>query len=594
MTEPEKQHEPSMASSVGVHVEHLQAREPQNNVSTLSLFLAVISVATGFVGPILIIALQSSVIVQIANELGDTNNLSWPLSAFSVAGAVTFSIAGNLSDVFGRRMVILTGNTMMIVGGIVGATAHSVMRLVVSDSIVGAAAGLIFVGYASISEILPNKWRGAGIGLTEFLITVPWSLVATLIATSIYSNTALSWRWFYIFGVIYATFSLVGTAAFYFPPLRPRQDFEKTRWQQFKEIDFFGCLLFGGGCCSILVAITWAGSQHPWNSAAVIAPLVVGFCSVACTFAYDAFVPASPLIPFQLIREVRKYVLCLVVAFVAGFIYYSMSALLPQATLFIFTSDSTQIGITQIPNGIGQLLFGSVASAAIGPIGHLRIQFIFWTTLMVVAVVCMAATIPHHKAAFMTLQAFGVGPFPTVTALTIVIASFNVPLPYLGVAIGLIGTFRSAGGSFGNAILQTILHSVVNEKLAPAIIEASAKLGFDPEHAGELIGATVQNALGVPFAFSNVTGITPEIEHAASEALKSAYAYAYQRVFYAIIPFGVIAIICAVLVHDPSQHLTNHTDVRMEKEGFLGHGKKSSAQPGERTNNLDNEANDVV
>jgi hypothetical protein len=417
--------------------------------------------------------------------------------------------------------------------------------------------------------------RGAGIGLTEFLITVPWTLAATLVATAIYSNTALSWRWFYIMGIIYATFSLVGVAAFYFPPSRPRQDYDKTRWQEFKEIDFVGCLLFGGGICSMLVAITWAGSQHPWRSAAVIAPLVVGFSSVLCAFVYDAFVPVSPLFPFQLIRELRKYVLCLVVAFVAGFIYYAMSALLPQATLFIFTSDSTQIGITQIPNGIGQLIFGSIASAAIGPIGHLRIQFVFWTTIMVVGVVCLAATIPHHKGAFMALQAFAVGPFPTVTALSIVIASFNVPLPYLGLAIGLIGTLRSAGGSFGNAILQTILRSVVDEKLAPAIIEASVKLGFNPQHAGELIGATVQNAVGVPFAFSNVPGITPEIEHAASEALKTTYAYAFQRVFYAIIPFGVIAIICAVLVHDPSSSLTNHTDVRMEKEGLLGHGKKN-------------------
>jgi hypothetical protein len=302
----------------------------------------------------------------------------------------------------------------------------------------------------------------------------------------------------------------------------------------------------------------------------------------------------SPLFPVQLIREVRKYVLCLVVAFVAGFIYYSMSALLPQATLFIFTSDSTQIGITQIPNGIGQLLFGSIASAAIGPIGHLRIQFVFWTTIMVVGVVCLAATIPHHKGAFMALQAFAVGPFPTVSALSIVIASFNVPLPYLGLAIGLIGTLRSAGGSFGNAILQTVLRSVVDDKLAPAIIDASVKLGFNPQHAGELIGATIQNAVGVPFAFANVPGTTPEIERAAAEALKTAYAYAYQRVFFTIIPFGVIAVICALLVHDPSQHLTNHTDVRMEKEGLLGHGKKNHSETPEENKRVGDDGDKVA
>ncbi|KIW14159.1 hypothetical protein PV08_06940 [Exophiala spinifera] len=593
MTELEKQHDEGMTSAE-VHVERLQTTEPQNNTSTLSLFLAVISVACGFVGPILVVALQSSVIEQIVTDLGDTKDLAWPLSAFSVAGAVAFSIAGNLSDIFGRRVVILTGNTMMIVGGIIGADAHSVMRLVVSDSIVGASAGLIFVGYASISELLPKKWRGAGIGLTEFLITAPWALAATLIATAMYSHTALRWRWFYIIGCIYATVSLLGTAVFYFPPSHPRGDYDKTRWQEFMEIDFVGCILFGGGMVSMLVGLTWAGTQHPWHSAAVIAPLVVGFSSIVSALVYDAFIPKTPLFAPQLIREIRKFVLCLVVAFVAGFIYYSMSALLPQATLWIFTSDSTKIGVTQIPNGVGQLIFGSLASAAIGPIGHLRIQFVFWTTIMVVAVACLAATIPHHKGAFMALQAFAVGPFPTISALSIVISSLNVPLPYLGLAVGMIGTLRSAGGSFGNSILQTVLRSVVDDKLAPSIINAAVKLGFNPENAGELIGATVQNALGVPFAFSKVPGITPEIEHAAAEALKRAYAYAFQRVFYTIIPFGVIAIICAMLVHDPSQHLTNHTDVRLEKEGFLGHGKKDQVDQPDQSKRVDNDSTEVV
>ena len=176
----------------------------------------------------------------------------------------------------------------------------------------------------------------------------------------------------------------------------------------------------------------------------------------------------------------------------------------------------------------------------------------------------------------MALQLFAVGPFPTITALTIVIASLNIPLRYLGLAVGLIGTMRSAGGSVGNTILQTILNSVVNDKLGPAIIDATVQLGFNPQHAGELIGATVQNAVGVPFAFEAVPGATLEIQRAAAEALRVVYAYAFRRVFYAIIPFGVIAIICAVFVHDPSLQLTNHTAVRMEREGLMRREKNHS------------------
>ena len=84
-----------------------------------TLILHVQFVALGFVCPILCITLFSSVVSQIANELGDPKDLSWPISGFSVAGAVSFSIAGSLSDIFGRRMVILSGNILMIVGHLI-------------------------------------------------------------------------------------------------------------------------------------------------------------------------------------------------------------------------------------------------------------------------------------------------------------------------------------------------------------------------------------------------------------------------------------------------------------------------------------------
>jgi len=378
-------------------------------------------------------------------------------------------------------------------------------------------------------------------------------------------------------GAIYAAISTCGVIVFYFPPARPAQDYEKTRWEEFKEIDFVGCILFGGGLCSTLISLSWAGTQHPWDSAAVIVPLVVGVCSIASAVVYDAYVPVSPLFPPELLRELRGFVLILVVGFVDGFIYYAMSPLLPQATLYIFTSNSTQIGITQIPNGFGQLLFGPIASACIGLVGHLRVQFVFWIAIMVIGNACLAAAIPHHKAAFMALQPFAVGPFSTITALAMIIASFNIPLRYLGLAVGLLGSMRSAGGSLGNAILQTILQSYVDQHLSPAIIDASVKLGFDAQHAGELVGATIQNAVGVPFAFASVPGVTAEIQHAAAEALKIVYTHAFQRVFYTTIPFGVLAIACAAMVRDPSQHLTNETAVRMEREGILGNGTKNLA-----------------
>ena len=87
-------------------------------------------------------------------------------------------MAGSLSDVFGRRWTIVAGEIFALVGSvrqpfrfcfivalrliyekIVACTAHKTLIVAVGSTIIGFGAGIIFVAYPGISELLPNKWR---------------------------------------------------------------------------------------------------------------------------------------------------------------------------------------------------------------------------------------------------------------------------------------------------------------------------------------------------------------------------------------------------------------------------------------------------
>lgn len=112
---------------------------------------------------------------------------------------------------------------------------------------------------------------------------------------------------------------MIGTIVFYHPPPRPQYDFEKSRWQEIKEIDYVGFILFTAGLTIMLIGLTWAGSvDHPWKSASTIAPIIVGVVVLIATFIYDFTVPKQPLFPLQLFRQVREFTMLLVVVFVAG------------------------------------------------------------------------------------------------------------------------------------------------------------------------------------------------------------------------------------------------------------------------------------
>ena len=116
----------------------------------------------------------ASVVEPVTRALGNDGLLGWVVGAWSLSSAVSFSLAGPLSDVFGRRIPMLTGEGFVVVGCIVSATAHSVGALIAGETLIGLGTGVVFVAYAGVPEMLPNKWRSLGLGILEGGIAIPW------------------------------------------------------------------------------------------------------------------------------------------------------------------------------------------------------------------------------------------------------------------------------------------------------------------------------------------------------------------------------------------------------------------------------------
>lgn len=402
-------------------------------------------------------------------------------------------------------------------------------------------------------------------------MTVPWIGAGVLIATVLESRTNAGWRWIYYIALIYTGVSMIGNFLFYFPPSRPQRDYDKTRWRELKEQDWIGISLYSVGLTVFLIGLTWGGSPgHPWASASTLAPLIGGGVVFLASFAYDFTVAKLPVFPLFLFKQWRDYSILLVLIFVSGVVYFSMLALLPQATLYMYTIDPIEIGIIQLPSGLGQMAFGGLASLFVGKIKHLKLQIIILMTIQSLFLALYSTVVPRNRTAWMAFQFFGMGVFPLITVLCYVIAGLNVSIKHLGLASGLLGTFRSLGASVGITIFNTILNSLVPGQLGQRIVAVAVAEGLDPSLLPALIPATIQNAVGVPNAFSTLSSVTPAIQTELSTAFREAYAFAFRRVFWATIPFGVLGIACAFFINDPSKYLTNHVAQHMEKEGILG------------------------
>lgn len=416
---------------------------------------------------------------------------------------------------------------------------------------------------------------GIGLGWTEFCISFPWVVAGVLLANQL--NEHATWRWIYYIGIIYSGIVIVGTAVFYFPPSRPRGDYEKSRWQEFKELDFIGLFLFTAGMVLFLVGLAYLG-QSTYSKALVASTTVIGGFVLIGAFAYDFTIPKNPIFPFHLFAMIREYTIHLAVLFIAGMVWQTTTTWGPQATLFIFTHDSIELGLVQMPDNWSGILGGWILPSLVHKIKNIRYQIVFALILQTVFTALYAVAIPnHHKWMWAIFQLFGHCAFTWVTTLAYVSSSLFVAQEELGVSAGLIGTFRSAGGSVGNTIFSTILTSTLNKRLAPNIIAAALAAGFPEDQLENLVPAAIGAGMGAPNAFSKIPAATAAVIAATQQAFKDAYAHAFKVMFLSTIPFGIVAIVAALFLKEASHLLNNKVAVRQEKEVLASKQEKVAA-----------------
>lgn len=128
------------------HRAALEDIDPNAKV-TLSTWAAAFFIASTFTPSITCtILLVFPVLGSIGLELqGNLDNVNWLASGWSLAGAVSFALAGQISDYFGRRTVILIGQALLVIGHIVAATAQSVGQAIAGMVILGFGTGISFV-----------------------------------------------------------------------------------------------------------------------------------------------------------------------------------------------------------------------------------------------------------------------------------------------------------------------------------------------------------------------------------------------------------------------------------------------------------------
>jgi EmrB/QacA subfamily drug resistance transporter len=442
----------------------------------------------------------ASALPTIGRDLADFQNLSWVIIAYLLSSTVAAPLYGKLSDIHGRRAMMLAALGLFVGGSAAAAAAPNMGMLIAARTLQGfGGGGIVPMVQTTVADMVTPRERGN----YQAYMGTAW-IVAGVVGPALGGIIADQWHWPAIFwlnvplGLI--TAALVNTSM----KRLPRHD-------RRHQLDLVGAALMTAAAVALLLALTSGGTRVPWMSAEILV-LVAAAIVLTLVFAWWLTRVQEPFLPLNVLADpvmrVGTMATSCALGVMTGFMIY-----MPLYYQAVHKLSPTQSGLALIPVIVLTTPGSMLSGRAMMYLRHYKISPYIGMTLTTAAVASLAVwpDMPVGWAIFATgVIGFGVGSvFPVATvSIQNAVERHNV-----GTATGAMNFFRALASALVVAIMGAIL---------------LAGIGMTPDRAG--------------------AGLEVTLAHA--DALGVAVADIYRYVFLAALVTSVLSLVAVILLEE--------------------------------------------
>ena len=479
---------------------------------------------------------------RIITDLGGNGLYTWAFTAYLLTSTISGPIYGKLSDLFGRRPVLMFGIGVFMVGSLLAGLSNEMWQLVAARGVQGLGAGALFpVAMAVIADLFAPSERGRYQGLFGAVFGLS-SLLGPAIGGLL--TDTVGWPFVFFINIPIGAAVLLTVRA-YLPAYHPAG--ARPR------IDYLGAALFTGALVPILVGLTNKQSAD-WVDPTVGGLIVLGLVILA-GFVFVESRAAEPIVPLGLFRN-RAFTVSVASVFLAAFGFLAAVVFLPRWFQVVGGASATISGYQMLPL-LGGVIVSAVASGQIvARTGRYRL-LIFSALVLVAAGLALLTQLRADTPlpilwAWMFLVGLGMGPVFSVFAIVV---QNSVAVTQIGAATSNLSFFQQVGGTVGLAITGTVFASTMSREVPAALSTA----GVPPE-VGQALASSggTQSLTGVGDVGAallaalpaDVRGLVEPFVPAIVDAIHSALSIAIASTFVVGIGSTLLAACLVLLFRD--------------------------------------------
>jgi multidrug resistance protein len=437
-----------------------------------------------------LVAIDSTVLAtavpSIVGELGGFHQFPWLFSAYLLGQAVTTPIYAKLSDVFGRKPILLLGVALFLVGSILCAAAWNMVALIVFRAVQGLGAGAV---QPTAMTIVGDIYTVAERARVQGYLASVWAISSVVgpLMGGVFSQLGI-WR-----GVFVINIPLCLLAAWMF-----NRHFHETITPRSRTVDSLGALLLALAMTSLVLAVLGGGQSWAWASAPSIAAFTAGVVLLAA-FVLVERRAAEPIMPLWVFSR-RLLCATTIVAFGVGAILMGLTSYVPT-----YLEGSLHVAPIVAGLALAALTLGWPATASVA--GQLYLRWGFKYTAMVGAALVitgasvLVVTAHRPNVAVVAAACLVIGGGMGLLAVpTLIAAQSSVDWNERGVVTGNNMFARSLGSAVGVAVFGAIANSIFGPGDIRSIGAATIQSGSAAVFTGVLVvaAATAIAVVAIP------------------------------------------------------------------------------------------------